>query len=60
MALALLDAIERRALRRRHRPVDPQLDQLGVPADRVERRPQLVTHDREELALRAVRAASAS
>jgi hypothetical protein len=38
----------------RHRAVDAELDQLGVAADRVERRAQLVAHHRQELALGTV------
>ena len=36
-------------------PRDPHREQLGVAADGVERRAQLVRHRREELALRAIR-----
>ena len=38
-----------------HRTANAELHQLGVPADRVQRRAQLVTHRREEFALRTAR-----
>jgi hypothetical protein len=58
VALAPLDAPEVVALRLGDGPADPQLEQLGVAADGVERRAQLVAHHRQELALRAVGPAS--
>ena len=39
------------ALLFRHGPVDLHFEDLGVPADGVERRAQLVAHDRQEVAL---------
>jgi hypothetical protein len=48
-------ALEVQALRVGDRPTQPELQQLGVAADGVERGPQLVAHGREELALRPVR-----
>src|SRR5947209_4540982 len=54
MMLAPLDALERRLLLMRDRPVDAHLDQLRVTRDRVQWRAKLVTHDGEKLALRPV------
>jgi hypothetical protein len=53
--LAALDAGQVLPLLLRHRPANPQLHQLGVPADRVEWGAQLVRHHRQELALCAAR-----
>ena len=38
-----------------HRAAHAKLDEVDVPANRVERRPELVRHRREEVGLRAVR-----
>src|SRR5450432_3859935 len=55
VALASIDAIECIALRIRNRSVQPQIEQLRVSGDRVERGAQLVTHHRKKLILGAVR-----
>ena len=47
MALAGLDASERRALRIRDRAMNSELDELRVASDGVERRPELVAHHGE-------------
>ena len=55
MTLAALDTLQRLALSRRHGPLHADLHQLGVAGDGVEWRAQLVAHDREKLALGAIR-----
>src|SRR5919112_746256 len=54
MPLAAQNAIERLALLRRYRPVDLHVEQLGIAANRIERRAELVAHHGKELALRSV------
>ena len=55
MTLAALDTLQRLALSGRHGPLHADLHQLGVAGDGVEWRAQLVAHDREKLALGAIR-----
>jgi hypothetical protein len=54
VTLALLDARNVGALRFVDGSVDAKIEKVGVACDGVERRSQLVTHDGEEFALRAV------
>jgi len=56
VGLTSLDAREISFLIRRERTVDTHLQKLRVATDGVERRPELMTHHREEVALGAVRA----
>ena len=55
MPLAGLDASQVVALLVRDGTTNAHLEQLGIPADRVERRAQLVAHHGEEFAFRTVR-----
>src|SRR5687768_14289588 len=55
MALASPDTTELLPLHVTHGTADAELHELRVAGDRVERRPQLVRHHREELRLRPVR-----
>src|SRR5690606_14655701 len=43
--LALLDALQKFPLGFRHRTPDAELEQFGISRDRVERCPELVTHN---------------
>ena len=54
VALALLHAGEGLCLLGCYGSVHTQLDELRVPADRIQRGAQLVAHDREKLALGAI------
>src|SRR6185369_16480651 len=54
MLLALPDAREILALPIGNAASESEREKLGVPADRVEWRPQLVRHRHQELALRAI------
>ena len=53
--LALLNPMEILPLLIVHRPANPHFQQFSVAADRVQRRPELMGHDRQELGLRAIR-----
>src|SRR5688572_1836896 len=55
MALTPPNAAEYFALGLGDGAMDAHLDELDVPRDRVERRPQLMAHRRQEVALRAIR-----
>src|SRR3954471_19701973 len=55
VALTAADLPQVLELRRRHRPAQSHLPQLGVAANGVEWRAKLVAHDGEEFGLRLVR-----
>src|SRR3954467_10531271 len=55
VTLAPLDANQVILLLRTQRAAQPHLQQLGISANRVERRPELVAHSGEELTLRPIR-----
>ena len=54
MALAPLDALQVDALLLRDRAANPQLQQLDVAANGVERCAELVAHHRQKFRLRAI------